>query len=82
MAIGGNLIELLDENRALLFEILDNGTVVHDLMTDIDRRAIAAQGFFHHADGPINASAKATRPGQKNTKRLRFRSLLRGRLRA
>ena len=41
MRVVRHLVELLDEDRALALELLDHGAVVHDLVADIDRRAVA-----------------------------------------
>ena len=36
-----HLVELLDEHRALALQLFDHVAVVHDLVADIDRRAVA-----------------------------------------
>jgi len=59
-------VQLVDEHRPLGFQLLHHGAVVHDFMADIDRRAVAAQGFLHHADGAVHAGAEAARRGQQD----------------
>jgi hypothetical protein len=41
----GHLVELLDEDRAALLEPRHDMLVVHDLLADVDRRAVRVEAF-------------------------------------
>ena len=69
----GNLVQLLDEDRALGAQALHHVAVVDDLVPDIDRRAIELQRPFHRVDGADHARAKAAR-GTKDDMELRLAS--------
>ena len=69
-AVVGHLVELVDEHRAFGLEILDHIAVVHDLMADIDRPAIAFERAFHDLDGAIYTGAEAARAGEQDRERL------------
>ena len=58
-----HLVELLDEDRAALGELLDDVLVVHDLLADVDRGAMGIKGTFNGLHGTIDASAITTRRG-------------------
>ena len=59
-----DLVELLDEDRALGLELLDHGAVVHDGVAHIDRRAISLERELDDLDGPVHPGAKAPRGRQ------------------
>ena len=54
-----DLGEFLDEHRAQALQPLDDVAVVHDLVADIDRRAIFLQRQHDDLDGAVDAGAKA-----------------------
>jgi len=56
-----NLVELVDEDRTLSPQVLDDEAVVHDLMADIDRGAIAPQSQLDDLDGAVDTGAKSAR---------------------
>ena len=60
-----DLIEFLDEDRTKTLKALDHMAIMHDLMPDIDWRAIFLQRVLDHGNGPVNARAEAARIGQK-----------------
>ena len=60
-----DLRELVDEDRALALEVLDNGPVVHDFVAHIDRRAELRQCLLDDRDRAIDACAKTTRIGEQ-----------------
>ena len=62
----GNLVELLDEDRALGLEALDDIAVVHDLVADIDRRAVLSQRQLDDLDGAVDAGAEAARAAEED----------------
>ena len=66
----GHLVELVDEDRALGLEALDDIAVVHDLVADIDRPAVALDGALDDLDGAIDAGAEAARAGEQDLERL------------
>ena len=65
-----HLVELLDEDRALGLEAFDDVAVVHDLVADIDRPAVALDGALDDLDGTIDAGAEAARAGEQDRERL------------
>jgi hypothetical protein len=64
----GDFGEFLDENRALGLEALDHVAVVHDLVTDIDRGAIALQRLL---DESIARTTPAQKPRGEQSRTLR-----------
>src|SRR5262249_38310628 len=64
-----NLVELLYENGALGLETLDHIPIVHDLVTYVDRRAVASQRLLDRIDGPHHSGAKAARRAQEHSQR-------------
>ena len=60
----GDLVQFLDEDRALGAERLDDAFVVDDLVADVDRRSVEIEGPFDNLDGPFHAGAEAARLGQ------------------
>ena len=61
---GRDLVQLVDEHRAARAQILDHVAVVHDFVTDIDRRAVFLQRPLDDLDRPLDAGAKAAGLGQ------------------
>ena len=57
----GNLVELLDEDRAFGAQAFDDVAVVDDLVADIDRRAEFLERQLDDLDGSLNPGAKAAR---------------------
>ena len=64
--VSSDLVELLDENRALGLQPFNDIFVVDDFMTDIDGRAMNAQRFLDSVDGAHDARAKTARRAQKH----------------
>src|SRR5690348_16835672 len=54
-----HLVELLDEDGALLLEVFHHIAVVDDLVADIDRLAIALQRLLDDVDGADDTGTKA-----------------------
>ena len=61
-----DFIEFLDENGALRLQPLDHIFVVYDLVADVDRRAIDAQGLLDRVDGTHHTGAEAARGAEEN----------------
>src|SRR5262249_25077679 len=57
----GSLVQLVDEAGADAPQLLDHALVVHDLMTDIDGRAIFLEREFDDLYGALDAGAKSSR---------------------
>ena len=55
----GNLVEFLDEHRALGAQAVDDITVVHDFVTDIDRGPVDFEQALDRFDRPHHPGAKA-----------------------
>ena len=62
-----HLVELVDEDRALGLEVLDDIAIVHDLVTDIDRPAVALDGALDDLDGALDAGAETARAGEQDS---------------
>ncbi len=62
----GHLVGLLDEHRTGLGQRLHHVAVVHDLMPDVDRRAVLFQRTFDGLDGTVDAGAVSARLGQQH----------------
>jgi hypothetical protein len=54
-----------------LLEGLDDVAVVHDLLADVDRRAVQLQRLLDRHDGPVHTGAVATRRGEQDTAEVR-----------
>ena len=62
----GHLIDLLHEDGAEPAQPLDDVTVVHDLVADIDRSTKELDGALDDLDRPIDTGAEATGIGEQN----------------
>ena len=62
----GHLVGLVDEHRAGLGQRLHDVPVVHDLVADVDRRAVLLQRALDGFDGAIHARAVPARFGQQH----------------
>jgi len=56
-----HLVDLVDEMRPFAAQPLDNVTVVDDLMTDIDRRAVFLERALDDLDRPFDPGTEASR---------------------
>ena len=56
-----DLGQLLDEDRALGLEAIDHELVVHDLVPDVDRRAVFLERALDDFDGAHDAGAESAR---------------------
>jgi hypothetical protein len=63
---GRNLTQLLDENRAQPPQPVDDMTVVHDLVTHIDRGSEELDRALHDVDRAIDTGTEAAGIGEKN----------------
>ena len=66
------LVQLVDEDRALLRKVGHNIAVMHDLFADINRRTEGVQCDLHDVDGPNDTGAEATRLEKKDPLSFRF----------
>ena len=62
----GDLGKIIDEDRTLALQALDDEAVVHDLVAHIDGRPIERKGPLDGVDRPHDAGAKAARRAKKN----------------
>ena len=62
----GHLIQLVNEDGALLGEIVYNVAVVNDFLADVDRRTECIQRNLHYIDRTHHARAKAARLEKKH----------------
>ena len=62
----GHLVELLDEDRATVGEVVDDVLVVDDLLADVDRGAVEVERLLDRDDGAVDAGAVAARVGQQH----------------
>src|SRR5262249_51604894 len=56
----GDLVQLVDEAGPDAAQLLDHALVVHDLMTDIDRRAILLDRELDNLHGTLDAGAESS----------------------
>src|SRR5260370_27713891 len=63
---GGHLVQFLDEAGALGLERFDDIAIMHDLVADIDRRAILLQRALDDLDGADDPGAKPARLGKND----------------
>jgi hypothetical protein len=61
-----DLVELLDEHRALLPQAVDDVFVVDDGVADLDRGAVTLQRQLDDLDCPVDARAESARGAQRN----------------
>ncbi len=54
-----NLRQVLDEDRALVLQAFDHVFVMHDLVPDIDRRAVLHERALDDFDGAHDARTKS-----------------------
>ena len=62
----GDLLELLDEHRALLAQVLDHPAVVHHLVAHVDGRAEHGECALDDLDRAVDAGAEAAWVGEEN----------------
>ena len=65
----GHLVQLLDEHGTQPAQLVHHMAVVDDLVADIDRCPVLAQGGLDHVDGALDAGAEAARPGEQDGER-------------
>ncbi len=63
---GRHFFQLLDEDRALLAQILDDIGVVDDFVAHVDRRTVQLDRALDDFDGPIDTRAKPARLRQQD----------------
>ncbi len=56
-----HLVEFLDEDRALRLQAVDDITIVHDFMPDIDRGTVFLQRTLDDLDGAVDPCTEAAR---------------------
>ena len=67
-----HLVQLIDEDCALLCQVRHDIAVMHNLLANVDWRAKGIEGNLHDIDSPHNAGAEAPRLEKKDP--LGFRS--------
>ncbi len=61
-----DLIQLVDEDGPARAQVFHHMAVVHDLVTDVDRRAIFLQCPLDNLNRPLDTGAEAARLSQDN----------------
>src|SRR4029077_2553345 len=64
-ALGYGLVELVDEDRATLAQLLDDVLVVDDLLAYVDRRSVELERALDGLDGPVDTGAIAAWRGEQ-----------------
>src|SRR5690606_31194301 len=64
-----NLGQILDENRALVLQALDDVLIVNDLVADVHRGAVFLQSSLDDLDRADNARAESARLRQEDFNR-------------
>ena len=67
-----NLVQIVDEMRALGPETLDHVAVVHDLVAHIDRRPVFVQRALDNVDGALDSGAETPRLGKNHPHDIAF----------
>ncbi len=62
----GDLVELVDEARALGAQVLDHVLVVHDFVAHVDGRAVEFKRAFDDGNRALDPGAKAARLGKQD----------------
>src|SRR5699024_6812061 len=62
-----DLVDLLDEDRALLPQTVDDELVVHDLVAPVDGLVGVLEGPFDGDHSPVDARAEAARFGKQDS---------------
>src|SRR5690606_10025160 len=62
----GHFVELLDEDRTALLEVVDHVAVVHDLVAHVDRRAQRLDRTLDDLDRAVDAGAEAAGVGEQD----------------
>ena len=65
-AARGNLAKRLDEHGAFALQVLDHVFVVHDLVADVDRRAVDRERALDDADRALDTGAKTAWIGEQD----------------
>ena len=65
----GDLVDLLDEDRAAALERRDDVLVVDDLLAHVDRRSALLEGELHDLDRALDACAERARGGEQHPAR-------------
>ena len=69
---GRHLVELVDEDRALGAQVVDDELVVDDLVPHVDRRAELREGLLDDGDRAVDAGAEAAGIGQDDVHQAPF----------
>ena len=64
-ALGDRVVELVDEDRAALAQLLDDVLVVDDLLAHVDGRAVELERALDGLHGAVDAGAVAARRGEQ-----------------
>ena len=64
-ALGHGVVDLVDEDRAALAQLLDDVLVVDDLLAHVDRRAVELERALDGLHGAVDARAVAARGGEQ-----------------
>ena len=61
-----HLVELVDEDGALVLQAVHDVEVVHDLLADVDGPVVLLEGSLDRIDGALDTGAIATRSCQED----------------
>jgi hypothetical protein len=64
-ALWDRVVELVDEDRPALAQLLDDVLVVHDLLAHVDGRAVEVERVLDGLHGTVDPRAVAARCGQQ-----------------
>src|SRR3546814_10256256 len=68
----GDFVQLLDEDRAALLEVVDHVAVVHDFVAHVDRRAERLDRTLDDLDRAVDAGAEAAGIGEDDVHKYPF----------
>src|SRR3546814_629938 len=72
VGVVGDFVQLLDEDRAALLEVVDHVAVVHDFVAHVDRRAERLDRTLDDLDRAVDAGAEAAGIGEDDVHKYPF----------
>ena len=62
----GNIVDVIDKDRAFFGEFVDYVTIVHNFFANVDRSAKGIEGYIHHIDRTHHTGTETARFEEQN----------------